>query len=287
MILLLGPSMNYLRLRKRTKTDPMKSKLIITIVSFFIGLASYANTSSSPQRLLADADSAYMNDNFAEAVRLYQAVIDSIGPSSEIYYNLGNSYYRAGKPGMAIVSYERALRLNPRNYDANTNLDFVNSRVIDKPGERGTLIGNVMDSVALKLQSDEWAWLAFGAFVVFLGAVALYLFCDRVILRKIGFFGGFCILLFCVGAGFFSARCAAICTSTDKAVITIPSTILSTSPRPPKDRTEEALMLHEGTSMKILDSVSSIRDSVKSTWVEVMIDNNHRAWISREAIEII
>lgn len=261
-------------------------KLKIILASAILAIASPAVSASQPA-LVQKADSAYTAENYIEAATLYQTAIDSLGTSSDLYYNLGNSLYRLGKPGKAVVAYERALRLDPTNTDARTNLEFVNSRLIDRPAERGTLVGNMLDTASLTLHSNAWAWTAFGCFLVFLGAVALYIFCPSVIWRKVGFFGGFGVLILAVISGFLSARNAAICQATDKAVITVPSTILSTSPRTPRDRTEEAILLHEGTKMRILDSVSTRTDSVKSVWLDVEIDNQHRAWIDRNAVEII
>ena len=68
------------------------------------------------------------------------------------------------------------------------------------------------------------------------------------------------------------------------AIVIEPSTILSTSPRVPKDRTEEALLLHEGTKVEILDSICN---STSDKWYDVKVDNSHRAWINADAVEII
>lgn len=261
-------------------------KLHIILASLIFAIASPLLHASQPE-IIQKADSAYTADNYIEAATLYQQAIDSLGTSTDLYYNLGNALYRMGKPGQAIVAYERALRLDPTNADARTNLDFVSSRLIDRPAERGTLIGNMLDTASLSLHSNAWAWVAFGCFMVFLGAIALYMFCPSVIWRKTGFFGGFVVLIFAVISGFLSARNAALCQATDRAVITVPSTILSTSPRAPRDRSEEAILLHEGTKMRILDSVSTRTDSLKSVWLDVEIDNQHRAWIDRNAVEII
>lgn len=262
-------------------------KLKIILASAILAIASPLIMSASQPALVQKADSAYTAENYMEAASLYQTAIDSLGTSSDLYYNLGNALYRLGKSGQAVVAYERALKLDPTNTDARTNLEFVNSRLIDRPAERGTLVGNMIDTASLALHSNAWAWTAFGCFLVFLGAVALYMFCPSVIWRKVGFFGGFGVLILAVISGFLSARNAAICQSTDKAVIIVPSTILSTSPRAPRDRAEEAMLLHEGTKMRILDSVSTRTDSVKAVWLDVEIDNQHRAWIDRNAVEII
>lgn len=270
-----------------TQTTHSMKSIIASITLLILAMAAPMAGHAADPGLVEMADSAYSSDDFATAAQLYTEALDSLGTSSQLYYNLGNTYYRMGKPGKAVAAYERSLRLDPTNHDARTNLDFVNSRLIDRPGERGTLFGNMLDKAALALHSNTWAWLALAAFIIFLGAVALYLFCPVVAWRKVGFFGGFVVLAVTVVAALLALRNASICTATDRAVITVPSTILSTSPRTPRDRSEEAILLHEGTTMQVIDSVSSRTDSVKTVWVDVQIDNSHRAWIRRDAIEMI
>ena len=117
--------------------------------------------------------------------------------------------------------------------------------------------------------------------------VLAYIFSNIIVVRKIGFFGGFVTLIATGIFIFFAYRSAAIAVADDAAIITVPSTILSTSPRVPKDRNQEAMLLHEGTKVMILDSVKSTTDSVNSLWYDVAVDNNHRAWINAAAVEKI
>lgn len=237
--------------------------------------------------LISEADSAYMSDDFQGAVMLYRQAIVDEGPSAMLYYNLGNSYYRLGQLGKAIVAYERSLRLDPTSADTRENLAFVNARITDRPGERGTFLGNSLDSAASAMRSDAWAWIALGAFVLTVSGVLLYLFSGKVGLRKLGFFGGIATLIICGISIFFATRSAAISLADDAAVIISPSTILSTTPRAPRDRSQEAMLLHEGTKVQILDSVRSTTDSISSTWYDVRIDNTHRAWINSADVERI
>lgn len=237
--------------------------------------------------LIQQADSAYTADNFKEAADIYLHVIATEGNSATLQYNLGNCYYRLGEMGKAILAYERALRLDPTFSDARTNLDFVNARIVDRAGERGTFIGNAMDTMAYSANSNTWAWLAFVCFVLTIAGCLGYFFSGTVVVRKIGFFGGFLTLIACGWFLFLSFRSAAIATADNEAIITTPSTILSTSPRVPKDRTQEAMLLHEGTRVMILDSVRSTTDSINSLWYDVQVDNAHRAWINAAAVEKI
>ncbi len=125
-------------------------------ISILVITASILTAGAST--LIEQADSAYMADDFAMAASLYNKVIAEEGTSATLYYNLGNCYYRLGQPGKAIVAYERSLRLDPTSADTRDNLDFVNERIIDRSGERGTFIGNAIDAASNKAKSDTWAY---------------------------------------------------------------------------------------------------------------------------------
>ena len=78
------------------------------------------------------ADSAYVNNDFAKAAELYESILNNEGESADIYYNLGNSYYKMDNIAKAILNYERALLLNPADNDIQFNLELAQSKTIDK-----------------------------------------------------------------------------------------------------------------------------------------------------------
>lgn len=248
------------------------------IINFIICVAAVL-PASAQQELTEQADSAYMRDDFATALQAYSELEQQYGTSSSLFYNIGNCYYRMGRPGMAIVYFERALRLDPLNSDAKANLEFVNSKITDEPGDRGMFISKTVNAIACALPANMWASLALCSFILLIGAIGVYIFSSNVGLRKIGFFGGIILLVVCVAANVLASVSTRYSTSSSEAVVTVPSTLLSTSPRQPKDRNEEAMLLHEGTKIEILDSVVTRVDSVKSVWFDVRVDNEHRAWI--------
>ncbi|MDE6305037.1 MAG: tetratricopeptide repeat protein [Muribaculaceae bacterium] len=237
--------------------------------------------------IIEQADSAYTADDFATAARLYTEAIDSIGSSATLYYNLGNAYYRMGNLGKAIVNYERSLRLDPTNQDARENLAFVNARITDQIGDSGTFLSNTVDNIVASAHPDTWGLIALSSFILMLGAIALYVFASNVAIRKTGFFGGLILLAVTIIANILAFRGAGKAQSHTTAIVIEPSTILSTSPRQPKDRSEEAFLLHEGTKVEILDSVAVPADTTGRKWYDVSVDNSHRAWISSDAIEKI
>ena len=114
----------------------MKRNILLIISVVFSSILSFASPVDG------QADSAYTAEQYADALALYLQAAETEGTSSDLYYNIGNTLYRQNKIGKAIIAYERALRLDPTNADARTNLDFVNSKIVDKVGERGTAFSN-------------------------------------------------------------------------------------------------------------------------------------------------
>ena len=95
------------------------------------------------------------------------------------------------------------------------------------------------------------------------------------------------LVIGCIAANVMASISTKYSTATNEAVVTVPSTLLSTSPRVPKDRTEEAMLLHEGTKIEILDSITTRIDSATVVWYDVRVDNDHRAWIRGSDVTII
>src|SRR5690606_3967693 len=67
-----------------------------------------------------------------KAIEVYKDLINSGFEGTSLYYNLGNSYYRTGKIGLAILYYEKALKLSPGDEDIRHNLALANLKTIDK-----------------------------------------------------------------------------------------------------------------------------------------------------------
>lgn len=234
----------------------------------------------------AMADSAYNSRDYEGAVRLYHQAINDGGPTATIYYNLGNAYYRIGKLGRSVIYYERALSLDPSLKDARTNLDFVNTKILDKPEDDSSFLGNLHESIVAQMSPDAWAWWAFGIFVAMTGCLALYIFTGSVTLRKIGFFGS--IVLFFIWI--YTLICAWTAShrydSHDIAIIVVPTADLTTSPGTAA-KGDKVVPVHEGTRLEVIDSLSITSNGASSLWYDVKVNNSTRAWVKASDIEKI
>ena len=75
-------------------------------------------------------------ERFEHAARLYEKLLDSGFINGQIYYNLGNAYYRLGMSGKAIIYYRRAEKLLPRDADIKANINLLKSDFEDKASVR-------------------------------------------------------------------------------------------------------------------------------------------------------
>jgi tetratricopeptide (TPR) repeat protein len=236
------------------------------------------------EKLAQQADSAYSKDNYILAESLYLQALKVGGSSSTLFYNLGNAYYRQGMYGKAIVNYERALKLDPTNGDARANLEFVNSKITDKQIDNGSYMSSLWDGLVSLFTANGWAILSLVLFALFLGGAALYIFSTTIVVKKASFFGGLIVLVLTVISTIVAFDAADRVNSNRYAIIIPPAAQLSTSPREARSQSEQAFLLHEGTKVEVIDSLSTAGEG---TWYEVVVGRGDRAWIPATAVERI
>ena len=127
------------------------------------------------------ADSAYVNNDYAGAVKMYEAILANEGESADFYYNLGNSYYKMNQIAKAIVNYEKALVLNPGNGDIRFNLELAQSKTVDKvtPMSEVFLV-TWMKNLTNTMSEKGWAKLGIITFILMLLMMTLYFFSKKI-----------------------------------------------------------------------------------------------------------
>lgn len=235
--------------------------------------------------LINRADSAYLADDYSMAASLYLQAEKECGTSSALLYNIGNSYYRLGDIGKAILYYKRSLQLDPTNNDARQNLQFAMTKTVDKQDDNRSVMRKTADRILFSNSPNGWAMWALGIFVLLMGAAAMYVFSDSVVLRKICFFGGIVAIVLDGVLVYVACKSASIVSDENAAVVISQNVQLSTVPRVPKDKSEQAFQLHEGAVVEIVDSVKQNSDSLSTMWLEVKVGDVHRAWINNADVE--
>jgi hypothetical protein len=125
-------------------------------VTYLLLTTSYLGFSMT----LSEANELYKQDHFEEAVDAYSSIIANGDISADLFYNLGNAYYRIDEKGKSIWAYESALNLDPDHEDALFNLSFVNAQTVDKIDKSKKGLGHWFEGIVYSESINFWAYLS-------------------------------------------------------------------------------------------------------------------------------
>lgn len=248
---------------------------IITLLLFVVNVFAQLEVASA-DKLLIQANEKYKAGQFSDAAKLYEEVTKS-GVSAKLYYNLGNSYYKANEIGKAVLNYERALRLDPTYADAKYNLEIAESKIVDNINSSSTFfLRNWLNNLIASLSSNQWMFTALFFFILMLGAFLVFVFSRVKKRRKISFYSMLALLTLMIVTLIFSGINKKRFIKHDDAVITVGVVVVKSSP----DETgTEIFQLHEGTRVKVKSQLGE--------WSEITVDNAAVGWVKEEVMERI
>lgn len=224
-----------------------------------------------------DADEAYRKGNFQQAIDDYRELLHR-GVSAELYYNLGNAYYRSDNLTQAILAYERASLLSPGDDDIRFNLQFARSKTIDKITPEGeTVFATWYRSLVNFTSVDRWATVSVSSVVLALLLMLAYLFAPRLALRKVGFFGGVLFVLIFLCSTLFAWSQKRALESRTGAIIVTPCVSVR---KTPVKNAQEAFVLHEGTRV-------DVTDASLPAWRGIRLADGREGWIPARQLEAI
>lgn len=224
-----------------------------------------------------EADSAYVRGNYQQAIKAYEQLLTE-GVSADLYYNLGNAYYRTDNITRAVLNYERALLLAPADGDIRFNLQMARSKTIDKVVPESEMFFVTWYRSVVNLASvDGWARCALCSLALAIVLALLYLFASRIALRKVGFFGACAMLLLFVLSNLF-AQAQKNQQADRRGAIIIRSSVPVKS-TPAKNGTD-LFLLHEGTKVVITDMTMQ-------EWREIRVGDGKQGWVETSQIEVI
>lgn len=225
----------------------------------------------------AEGDSAYMRDDYASAIQVYEALL-SKGEAADLYYNLGNSYYKAGDIARAILNYERALLLQPGNGDIRANLEIARSKTIDKVEPVPEIFFvSWTKSLINSMSVDSWAVCGIVCFLLLIVSLYFFIFSKQTGLKKVGFICGIIFLIVTIVANVFAGQQKDELVNRNSAIVINPSvTVRST----PSESGTSLFILHEGHKV-------DVKDSTMKDWKEIRLEDGKVGWVSASAIEVI
>ena len=251
------------------KRHSVKTTAVILVMLLF-PLGTYAVTK-------IEADSAYVRGEYQQAIKDYEALLKQ-GASADLYYNLGNAYYRTENITRAVLNYERALLLSPGDRDIRFNLQMARSKTIDKiTPEQDMFFVTWYRSLVNLTSVDGWANVALISLAMAIVLALLYLFSERIWLRKVGFFGAIILIVFFLLSNVFAHQQKDLLVHRRGAIVTAPAVTVKSTPA--KQGTD-LFILHEGTKVTITDG--SMKD-----WKGIRLADGKEGWIETIQIELI
>ena len=249
--------------------------LVAALLSLPLGAQA---AESYPDSLWKAGVEAYTAGDWDRALADWNDVAATGLRSKELYYNLGNAYFKNGETARAILNYERASRLDPSDADVRYNLEFARSLTQDRIDEVPEFILKTwIRKMGYLLSSNAWAVLSLVLLALALALVLLFLLGPSAGARRAGFFAGIAALLLALMGWGFARSQKAGAERHDSAIVLRPVTSVTSSPS--ADAAKSLFILHEGTKVKVLDVVSGYTD--------IELSDGRRGWLPSADIEII
>jgi tetratricopeptide (TPR) repeat protein len=243
-----------------------------TVAALALGAVLLASGGASAEEAFRQANARLLQGDADGAIRGYQELCDQEYVSVPLYYNLGNAYYRSGRIGWAVASYQRALRLAPGDADARHNLEVARSAVLDKivgAGEEPLLdriVARLSSRAAVTLFAVPWLAL-WGLLVARRRAPGWF--------RSLFTVGAVVSALLATGAGgLLAAKARADLTPLGVVVVKTAPVREGSDPslRP-------AFELHEGTSVRVVET--------EGDFLRVRLPNGLEGWVTKGDLTVI
>ena len=247
-------------------------RYFITILTIFFAATVFAQGD-----LIQKANEHYTKEEFTKAIDGYNQILMAGIESPELYYNLGNAYYKTNQFTLAILNYERAKLLAPDDEDIEFNLLVANQKVVDSIQELpGIFIVRWWNSLINSQTTDNWAVLSIIGFILFLTLVGLYFFAKSGDVKRVSFWAGCFLIVFTIFSWSFAARQKSRLVNHSFAIVMQPTVTVKSSP---SEKGTNLFVIHEGLKVRITDKLGD--------WVEIRLADGNKGWLLIESIERI
>ena len=250
-------------------------KICLAVILLW-AISGEAKVQSAALGLYNEANSLYRNGEFKAARDKYLWVVDSGVQNGQVYYNLGNACFKVDQLGEAILWYERALRLEPRDADIQANLRFANKIKKDRePAIEENPIWLFLVAVYLYPTLNELG-IIFGLSFFLLFVVAAWSLWNQERNRTVWFGALLTCVFLALSSGFFFATRIYAHANLQEGIITVKEGIARSGPD--QDQTV-VFQVHEGTKVKI--------ERQEHDWLLIRLDNGWGGWLPAAAVSVI
>jgi tetratricopeptide (TPR) repeat protein len=246
-------------------------------LAVFFLLFAFSASADEAESLFHQANQLYEAGSYQQAAETYERIL-AVGKANwQVYYNLGNAYYKQRQIAKAILNYERALHLNRDNEDIRFNLDLANLSVADRiPAMPRSLVVVWLDEAIHLFTAEQAATLALIFWVILFAGAILWLLARREKVRhwarRLVWSAGAVWLIFAL----IFAMLAYERTTLHEAIVLAPRVVVRSSPA--GDATE-MFILHEGVKVRL--------QARSGDWRRIRLADGKVGWLEAKTIEEI
>lgn len=219
----------------------------------------------------------YLKANFQEAISVFESIISKGYEGKSLYYNLGNAYFRTGRIGLAILYYEKAKKISPSDEDVLYNLEFANSKIVDKIETLPRFfIFDWWESVLSAFSISGWTYISYLFYLILLGAIGYYFFAKSLRGQRIAFYSGI-VSLFCL-----LITIVLLYVNLNRELNVIYGVVVEqevVAKFSPDFSSKDAFIIHEGLKVRAEDKVSD--------WIKIKLIDGKVGWVQNQSLRII
>jgi len=243
----------------------MKSYIILCI-SLFSVFITKAET-------VQNADKAYKNGDYVQAIALYENLIAQNSTNSALYYNVANAYFKNQNLGKAVLNYEKSLKFH-YSKDAAYNLNIVKGKLKDKIDKEDSIF--FKENFQAFIQKYSLGFWTTMLIITWFSACIFFILFLLNYFKKYSFFASMLSLFFAIIFLYFTIFRNNMIHNNHYAVITQQEINLKSAP---DKRSNNVAIVHEGLKVGV--------ENENNGFYQIVLDNNVKAWVETQAVERI
>ncbi|EAR02954.1 tetratricopeptide repeat protein [Maribacter sp. HTCC2170] len=249
----------------------MKQLLSIIVFLFsFLGIAQN-------DVIFNKATEAYNNGDYQTSIDSYSKILENGQHSAELYFNLGNAYYKLNQIAPSIYNYEKALLLSPNDNEIKNNLSYAQNMTLDAIETLPeTGLTKIYKTITGIMTFDQWSYTAIVFMILFVLLYIAFYYFTYATKKRIAFIGSFACLFVSIIAVIFAFIQYSDFSSDQPAIVFDSEVRIKAEPN---KRSEQIFILHEGTKVNVLEELNE--------WKKIKIVDGKTGWVTSESIKLL
>ncbi|MDB5121320.1 MAG: Tetratricopeptide repeat protein [Sphingobacteriales bacterium] len=249
----------------------MLTRILFLFLVLMFPLISWGT--EQQQALFEKANQLYSKAKYKEALKVYEQSVADGYQSAEVFFNMGNAYYRVGEIPSALLYYEKAHKLHPSDEDIDANIQLANSKTTDKiEAAPEFFLTTWWHKFFLLFSVDTLSALNIFCWITAAIVMVVYLFAQSITQKKVTFYMGIAFFFLGLITILITKKQSDYLNSHQEAIIFSTSVKVKSEP---SDVSKDLFIIHAGVKVDIVEN--------QENWLKIKLLNGNQGWISAES----